>query len=192
MANVTAGSYLGSQAEDPTADIRKIFSERGNHQDALGTILGYCQQESGFGVGSTDTTGFMEKLDEFRGVVDKVAVTVNSPMGTKDQLVQQINDFLAQLPDKSKVDKFAAGLSGFFNSTIVHFCIELQGESLNLYIPKIIMQGTTSSAMAVCMFGTWAVNREEMIRRADELVVKTKLKERIEDWTRGISSDGYK
>ncbi|KAI1291358.1 hypothetical protein EDD11_008976 [Mortierella claussenii] len=191
MPDVTAGSYLGPQAEDPNAELRKIFSERGNHQDGLGTILNYCQIESGFAVGSPDITVFMQTLQEFSGVVDRQAITTTSPMGTKDQVVQQVNDFLQLLPDKTKLEKFAAALQGNFSSTLIHFCIDLQGESLCLYIPKIIMNGNASSTFAFCAFDTWVVNREEMVRRADELVTKTKLKERIDDWTKKISSSGF-
>ncbi|KAF9084200.1 hypothetical protein BGX29_002664 [Mortierella sp. GBA35] len=191
MPDITAGSYLGSQAQDPNADIRKIFSERGNHQDGVGTILSFCQKESGFTVGSSDIGGFMTQLRQFSGVIDQTAFTTTSPMGPKDQVVQQINAFLALLPDKSKVDKFSGSLSGNFSSTLVHFCIDLDGERLRLYIPKIVVQGNASSMFAFCGFDTWEVNRQEMTNRADWLVEKTKLKDRIDDWTKKITSNGF-
>lgn len=47
MTDVTAGIYLGSPPKDPDAALRKIFADRANQQDGLGTILAYCQHESG-------------------------------------------------------------------------------------------------------------------------------------------------
>lgn len=47
MTDATAGIYLGSPPEDPDAILRKIFADRANQQDGLGTILGYCQHKAG-------------------------------------------------------------------------------------------------------------------------------------------------
>ncbi|KAG0210349.1 hypothetical protein BGX28_009401 [Mortierella sp. GBA30] len=190
MANVTVGVYLGSPVDDRNAELRKVFSERENHPDGLGTILSYCQQESGFTVGSSDLTVFNQKLWEFKGVLEDIVYKTASPVvGHKDHVVQQVNDFLEPFPDKTKLGAFIAGLQrGSYYSTLVDFCIELRGETLRLYIFKVVMYGKCPVENWLWI---WEVNREEMIRRADELVVKTRLKERIEDWTRDITSDGY-
>ncbi|KAF9097182.1 hypothetical protein BGX29_008180 [Mortierella sp. GBA35] len=188
MPDVTAGSYLGSRAIDPNAEIRKIFSEPGNHQDGLGTILKYCQEQSGFTVGSSDVTSFIQQLQGFSGVVHSKTMIGTQPMGAQAQVVEKVKEFLDVLPDKTKIDKFNLSLHGNFSSTLVHFCIDLQGDSLYLYITKLIMQGVFDYVLSVCSFEVWEVNRQEMTRRADELATKTKLKNRIDEWTKQISS----
>ncbi|KAF9097022.1 hypothetical protein BGX23_009940 [Mortierella sp. AD031] len=191
MPDYTAGSYVGPPTKDSDAIIRKIFSEQENQQDGLGTILSFCQKASGYTVGSPDITGFMDQLLQFRGIVDRKDTTGINPSGPKDQVLQQISDFLQPLPDKSKFDKFVGTLHGNFSSNLVHFCIDLQGESLRLYIPKILMQAIGPVVLSICSFETWEVNRDEMTRRADELVEKTKIKESIDVWTKDITSSGF-
>ncbi|KAF9097181.1 hypothetical protein BGX29_008179 [Mortierella sp. GBA35] len=192
MSSVTAGSYLGPKAVDPNAELRKIFSEWGNHQDGLGTILSYCQTASGYTVGSWDTNGFIQKLQEFSGVVNPKSFGVASPTDLQGHLVFEGTEQLLELiPDKSKVEKFNMSLKGTSVWTLVQFCIELRGESLQLYIAKVREETTpTSWSKTSCLYG-WEVDRQEMIRRADELVAKTSLKDRIDDWTRNITSDGW-
>ncbi|KAF9097003.1 hypothetical protein BGX23_010046 [Mortierella sp. AD031] len=193
MSDVTAGSYLGSQADDPNAELRKIFSEWGNQQDGLGTILNYCQTESGFTVGSSDTTGFIEKIQEFSGVVDRKSSSMLSPgaIGSMPSVVVQVMEFLDPLPDKSKIEKFNLSLFNDVDTSLVHFCIHLEGNSLLLYIPEVRMIGSAWFMTAGASFEIWEINRYEMSKRADELVVKCRLKNRIDDWTKQISSDGY-
>ncbi|KAG0196216.1 hypothetical protein BGX33_001922, partial [Mortierella sp. NVP41] len=60
----------------------------------LGTILKYCQTESGFTVGISDTTGVINKLQEFSGVVDKKSGFSITPTGSKSHVIETINMFL--------------------------------------------------------------------------------------------------
>ncbi|KAG0195317.1 hypothetical protein BGX33_003683, partial [Mortierella sp. NVP41] len=103
------------------------------------------------------------------------------PRGTQAQVVEKIKEFLDVLPDKTKVNKFNPNLHGNFSATLVHFCIDLQGDSLYLYITKLHMEGSIWLLVAASYsFELWEVSRQGMSRRADEFVTKTKLKDRID------------
>ncbi|KAG0252610.1 hypothetical protein DFQ27_007952 [Actinomortierella ambigua] len=191
--NITAGKYLGAPPRDPSADIRNLFAVRENQQDGLGTLLKFSQIESKFIVGSTDTSGFTRSLhNNFAGVVDRKDILTMSPArGPLRVVAPQIHAFLNRVPDKVQLEKFQNGLSGTFKRTFVHFCIQLDNQQLRFWISKLIVSGSVDSMFAMCFCEIWTVNRRVMASRADELVKKCKLKDAIDRWAKGISSDGY-
>ncbi|KAI8394193.1 uncharacterized protein BYT42DRAFT_553666 [Radiomyces spectabilis] len=190
--NATAGSYLGKPAEDPDASLRDVFAKEENHPDALASILKYCQNESGFKVGDRDTSKFGELLASFQGVLDQQSMMPYSTSGSKDSVMGSINNFLSDLPDKSKLETFTVSLPpGPFDSSLVHFCIQQQGYRLFLYIATVLANGDDYITIGVAVISKWELNRDETIARADELVEKTKLKEQLDDWLNGITSSGY-
>ncbi|KAG0325081.1 hypothetical protein BG000_001933 [Podila horticola] len=192
MTDVTAGIYLGSPPVDPDAALRKIFADRANQQDGLGTILAYCQHEAGFTVGDTDTEGFRKQLASFDPVLWVQDSSVMMPMqDTKDAVISTVQTFLERVPDKSKFAKFVFRIQENTSSVLVHFCIQQDGDYLALFLSKITIQGNSQNMIGVCGYDIWAVNRNEMANRADELVARINKKDSIDDWVNGISSPGY-
>ncbi|KAI8394206.1 uncharacterized protein BYT42DRAFT_601697 [Radiomyces spectabilis] len=190
--NATAGSYLGNPAEDPNASLRDVFAKEENHPDAVACILKYCENESGFHKGSRDWAKFAELLGSFKGVLDPVSTKPFITLGPKDYAMAHINDFFSDLPDKSRLEKFAASLPpGTFDYSLVHFCIQQQGYDISLYIAGVLAAGNDQTTYGVAVLSKWELNCNEMIARADELVVKTKLKEQLDNWLDGITSSGY-
>ncbi|KAF9904655.1 hypothetical protein EC991_002529 [Linnemannia zychae] len=192
MTDVTAGIYLGSPPEDPDAALRKIFVNRENQQDGLGSILGFCQHEAGFVIGDTDTEGFRRQLSSFEPVLWLQDSSVMMPMqDTKDAVIRTVEDFLDRVPDKSKFATFVSRIQENTTSILIHFCIQQDGNYLALFLSKITIMGNSQSMIGVCAYDIWAVNRDEMANRADELVARINKKDSIDDWVNGICSPGY-
>lgn len=190
--NVTAGIYLGAPPKDPNADIRKIFTERENQQDGLGTILSFCQKEAGFVVGSTDVEGFRQQLQKFPPVLWLQDSSVMMPMqDNKDAVIRAIQAFAEGVPDKSQLQKFASQIRDGVNTSFAQFCIQQSGDYLALFLTKATVQGNYQFMIGVCAYDIWVVNRDEMARRADELVDRLKLKDGLDDWVKKVSSPGY-
>ncbi|KAF9144907.1 hypothetical protein BG015_012062 [Linnemannia schmuckeri] len=190
--HVTAGIYLGPPPKDPNAEIRKIFTERENQQDGLGTILSFCQKEAGFTVGDTDTEGFRQQLRTFDPVLWIQDSSVMMPMqDNKDAVIAAIQAFAERVPDKSQCQKFASQIRDNMTSSFVQFCIQQDGDYLALFLTKVTVQGNFQNMIGVCAYDIWAVNRGEMASRADELVARLKLKDGLEDWVKKVSSPGY-
>ncbi|KAF9970181.1 hypothetical protein BGZ73_007197 [Actinomortierella ambigua] len=192
MTDVTAGVYVGLPPQDPQAALRKVFTDRENQQDGLSTILGYCQRKAGFTIGSTDIDGFRKQLASFDPVLWVQDSSVMMPMtDTKDAVVRTIETFLQRVPDKSKFAKFVSRIQENTNSALVNFCIQKDGDYLALFLSKITLAGNSQNMIGVCAYDIWAVNRNEMASRADELVARVDKKDSIDDWINGISSPGY-
>jgi hypothetical protein len=190
--DITAGIYLGTSPEDPNAEIRKIFTERENQQDGLGTILSFCQKEAGFSVGDTDTEGFRQQLRTFGPVLWLQDSSIMMPMqGNKDAVVATIREFAKRVPDKSQYEKFASEVTDNVNASFVQFCIQQDGDYLALFLTKATVQGNFQFMIGVCAYDIWVVNRGEMASRADELVARLQLKDGLENWVQKISSPGY-
>ncbi|KAG0378737.1 hypothetical protein BGX24_002969 [Mortierella sp. AD032] len=192
MTNVTAGIYLGSPPEDPAAALRKTFANRENQQDGLGSILGFCQREAGFMIGSTDTEGFRKQLSSFDPVLWVQDSSVMMPMqDNKDAVIRTVEAFLERVPDKSKFATFVSRIQENTTSILVNFSIQQDGDYLALFLSKITIMGNSQSMIGVCGYDIWAVNRSEMANRADELVARVYKKDSIDDWINGICSPGY-
>lgn len=190
--NVTAGIYLGAPPKDPSAEIRKIFTERENQQDGLGTILSYCQKEAGFTVGSTDVEGFRQQLRTFEPILWVQDQSVMMPMqSNKDAVIAAIKTFAQRVPDKSQCEKFASQIRDGVNASFVQFCIQQDGDYLALFLTKATVQGNYQFMIGVCAYDIWVVNRTEMENRADQLVDRLKLKDGLEDWVKKVSTPGY-
>ncbi|KAG9071506.1 hypothetical protein KI688_005718 [Linnemannia hyalina] len=190
--NVTAGIYLGTPPADPNAEIRKIFTERENQQDGLGTILSYCQKEAGFTIGSTDTEGFRQQLRTFGPVLWLQDSSIMMPMqDNKDAVIAAILTFADRVPDKSQCRKFASEIVDNMTKSFVQFCVQQDGDYLALFLTKVTVQGNSQNMIGVCAYDIWAVNRGEMASRADELVDKLKLKDGLGEWVKKVSSPGY-
>ncbi|KAF9275375.1 hypothetical protein BGZ88_002366 [Linnemannia elongata] len=176
--DITAGIYLGTPPEDPNADIRKIFTERENQQDGLGTILSFCQREAGFTVGSTDTEGFRQQLRTFDPIY-----------GPKT--LPAIQAFAERVPDKSQFQKFASQIRDNINAGFVQFCIQQDGDYLALFLTKATVMSNFQNMIGVCAYDIYVVNRGLMASRADELVTRLKLKDGLGEWVKKVSSPGY-
>ncbi|KAF9332016.1 hypothetical protein BG006_005109 [Podila minutissima] len=191
--NVSAGAYQGTPPEAPSAALRRCFTERGNQMDGLGCILKYCQLDSGFKVGDTDLTGFRRSLDGFGGVMNKTK-TDEMPrlVGSLMDVFVSVSAFLMFLPQKWQLDKFWYSAIQHADSNIAQFVGQDQNDGLFLYIVQMnvhINSNTDTSAYILREY--YAVNRDEMARRADELVAKIKDKLSLDDWISGVSSEGH-
>ncbi|KAG0067168.1 hypothetical protein BGZ89_006399 [Linnemannia elongata] len=190
--DITAGIYLGTPPEDPNADIRKIFTERENQQDGLGTILSFCQREAGFTVGSTDTEGFRQQLRTFDPILWTQDSSVMMPMqDNKDAVIRAIQAFAERVPDKSQFQKFASQIRDNINASFVQFCIQQDGDYLALFLTKATVMSNFQNMIGVCAYDIYVVNRGLMASRADELVTRLKLKDGLGEWVKKVSSPGY-
>ncbi|KAF9310086.1 hypothetical protein BG003_008951 [Podila horticola] len=191
--NVSAGAYQGPPPEDPTAALRRCFAERNNQMDGLGCILKYCQLDSGFTVGDTDLSGFRRSLEGFAGVVNKTK-TDEMPRepGSLTDLFVRVSMFLMFLPEKWQLDKFWYSAIQYADSNIAQFVSQDQNNDLLLYIVQMNVHiNSNTDTSAYILREHYAVNRDEMSRRADELVAKVKDKLSLGEWISGISSEGY-
>jgi len=191
--NISAGAYQGPPPEDPSAALRKCFTERRNQMDGLGCILKYCQLESGFKVGDTDVTGFRRSLEGFAGVVDKTKMDdMPRVVGSLMDVFVNVSAFLMFLPQKWQLDQFWYSAIRYADSNIAQFVGQDQNDDLLLYIVHMnvhINSNTDTSAYILREY--YAVNHDEMARRADELVAKVKDKLGLGEWASRISSEGY-
>ncbi|GJJ71434.1 hypothetical protein EMPS_03784 [Entomortierella parvispora] len=197
MADVTAGYHVGLKADDTDAQLRRAFADRANQQDGLATILKYCQDKSGYRPGNTDPSGFLSVLQaEFPNVVTiKVnPTTFMQYLGPSSRSMPSINDLVNHLPDNSKLLTFLRNIPeyGSYNRSIVQLFTELEGDYLSFYTVQIGKYQDDDETDESVSFTYHSVDRDEMARRADELVDKLRVKERLDDWANGISSDGYK
>ncbi|GJJ79148.1 hypothetical protein EMPS_11507 [Entomortierella parvispora] len=194
MGDVSAGFHVGSFAYDPNAELRKVFEERANQQDGLGSILKYCQDKSGFRPGNTDTRHFMDVLDaEFSNVVTKnLNPTAFVNYLTHGGLTSS-RDLVEHLPDNSRLTRFldSRPSSGNYNRAIAQFITEVEGDFLSIYVIELAMSRSGNSNSECASVQLRSVDRDEMARRAEDLVVKLREKERLEEWARGMSSPGY-
>lgn len=161
--------------------------------DGLGCILKYCQLESGFKVGDTDVTGFRRSLEGFAGVVNKTK-TDEMPrvVGSLMIVFATVSAFLMFLPQKWQLDQFWYTAIQHADSNIAQFVGQDQNNDLLLYIVNMnvhINSNTDTSAYILREY--YAVDRDEMARRADELVTKVKEKLGVGEWASRISSEGY-
>jgi len=194
MGDVSAGFHVGRLASDPNAELRKVFEEHANQQDGLGSILKYCQDKSGFMPGHIDTTRFMEVLDtEFSNVVTKRETPTTFVMYVTDGGPTGSRDLVDHLPDNSRLVRFldTRPSTGTYNRAIAQFITEVEGDFLSLYVIELAMYRTNNSSGESVRLQYRSVDRDEMARRAEELVVKLREKERLEEWARGMSSAGY-
>ncbi|KAF9276876.1 hypothetical protein BGZ74_003510 [Mortierella antarctica] len=78
------------------------------------------------------------------------------------------------------------------DSNIAQFVGQDRNDDLFLYIVQMnvhINSNTDTSTYILREY--YAVNRDEMTRRAGELVAKVKEKLSLDDWISGVSSEGY-
>ncbi|KAI9237419.1 hypothetical protein MVEG_11425 [Podila verticillata NRRL 6337] len=191
--NVSAGAYQGPSPEDPNAALRRCFTERGIQMDGLGCILRYCQLDSGLNVGDTDLTGFRRSLEGFAGVVNKTK-TDEMPrvVGSLMDVFVNVGAFLMFLPEKWQLDKFWYAAIQHADANIAQFVSQDQTNELLLYIVQMNVHiNSNTDTSAYILREHYAVNLDEMARRADELVAKVNEKLGIDDWLNRISSEGY-
>ncbi|KAG0016020.1 hypothetical protein BGZ81_011429 [Podila clonocystis] len=191
--NVSAGAYQGPPPEDPSAALRRCFTERRNQMDGLGCILKYCQLEAGFNIGDTDLTRFRRSLEGFAGVVNKTKMDeMPRVVGSLMDVFVNVSAFLMFLPQKWQLDKFWYSAIQYADSNIAQFVGQDQNDDLLLYIVQMNVHiNSNTDTSAYILREHYAVNLDEMARHADELVAKVKDKLSIGDWISGISSEGY-
>ncbi|KAG0236496.1 hypothetical protein BGW42_003402 [Actinomortierella wolfii] len=204
----TVGTYSGPSPRDPDADIRKIFTERENQQDGLGTILKYCQEKVGFTVGSSNTLPLRAVLVfEFSSILRyqpssrSSASSLSSPTFSIESVVPEgmrIEDdpgLAAKYipPHLPAYLKFLEDIrkNGYGYSSLIVFSTKDEGNTLSLVIDEnhVIRIGSQHGVNA--FQNVWIIDRDEMARQADWLVDKLRLKESLEDWNRKITSPGY-
>ncbi|KAG0242785.1 hypothetical protein BGW41_003461 [Actinomortierella wolfii] len=203
----TVGTYSGPRPKDPNADIRKIFTERENQQDGLGTILKYCQVKAGFTVGSSNTWPLRAVLlHEFSTILrhqpssKSSASSLLSPTFSIECVVPEgvrIEDdprMVKYIPTPPpEYFKFWEDVqrNGYGYNSLIEFLTKDEGNTLSLVIDEnhVIHVGSNYSVSA--FQNVWIIDRDEMARQADWLVDKLKLKESLEDWNRKITSPGY-
>ncbi|GJJ73888.1 hypothetical protein EMPS_06246 [Entomortierella parvispora] len=194
MGDVSAGFHVGPFAYDPHAELRKVFEERDNQQDGLGSILKYCQDKCGFRPGNTDTKQFRDVLDaEFSNVVTKTFNPTTFVKYITDGGSTSSHSLVEHLPDNSKLIRFldSRPSSGNYNRAIAQFITEVEGDFLSMYVIELAMSQTDRGNSESICIEYRSVDRDEMARSAEDLVVKLREKERLEEWARGISSPGY-
>jgi len=197
MSDITAGYHVGLKADDSDAQLRKVFTDRANQQDGLATILKYCQDKSGYWPGNTDPSGFLGVLEaEFSNVVTiKVnPTTFMKYLGRPGDGMPSIDDLVIHLPENTKLVRFLRNtpLFGSYNRSIIQLFTELEGDYLSFYTVQISKYRDDDETDESVSLTYHSVDRDEMARRADELVKKLRVKERLDDWANGISSDGYR
>ncbi|KAG0089973.1 hypothetical protein BGZ93_009568 [Podila epicladia] len=191
--NVSAGAYQGPSPDDPNAVLHRCFTEQGNQMDGLGCILKYCQLDAAFTIGDTDTTGFRRSLGGFDGIVNKTK-TDEMPrvVGSLMDVFVNVSAFLMFLPQKWQLDKFWYTAIQYADSNIAQFVSQDQNGDLLLYIVQMNVHiNSNTDTSAYILREHYAVNRDEMARRADELVTKVNEKLSLEDWINGVTSEGY-
>ncbi|KAI9241278.1 MAG: hypothetical protein BYD32DRAFT_458080 [Podila humilis] len=177
-SNATVGIYNGLPA-DQDADARKMFTERENQQDGLAAILTYCQNKSGFRVNSTDTIPFRQVLKaEFSGIVEGLMPTAEDlgPFFPEEYIWRLYIAMLMASPGS--------------NTTLIQFIVRADNQ-LTLEVSETFTNRTDSTLTIVAIRNFWIVNRDEMARRADDLMDTLKLRESIGNWARNITSDGF-
>ncbi|KAF9369748.1 hypothetical protein CPB97_003323 [Podila verticillata] len=193
-SNATVGIYNGLPA-DPNAEARKMFTERENQQDGLAAILTYCQNKSGFRVDSTDTIPFRQVLkDEFSGIVE---FQQNVPSSRLEKslpggMLPRAEDLGPFFPEEYVWRLYIAMLmaSPGSNTSLIQFIVRADNQ-LTLEVSETFTNHQESSMTVVAIRNFWIVNRDEMARRADELMDRLKLRESIGNWARKITSDGF-
>lgn len=186
---------MGLKAYDSDAQLRRAFTERANQQDGLATILKYCQDQSGFRRGNVDPSGFLRVIEaEFPNVV----TIKQSPTKFMNYIgrtgMPSINDLVDHMPDNSRLLRFLRNIPeyGYYNRSILQLFTELERDYLSVYTIQITKYQDSDETDDMVSLTYHSVDRDEMARRADELVQKLRVKERLDDWANGISSDEYK
>ncbi|KAG0343514.1 hypothetical protein BG005_002337 [Podila minutissima] len=98
-------------------------------------------------------------------------------------------DGFAGVMNKTKMDEMPRVVGSLMD---VFFVGQDRNDDLVLYIVQMnvhINSNTDTSAYILREY--YAVNLDEMARRADELVAKVKEKLSLDDWISGVSSEGY-
>ncbi|KFH72841.1 hypothetical protein MVEG_00066 [Podila verticillata NRRL 6337] len=193
-SNSTVGIYNGLPA-DPNAEARKMFTERENQQDGLAAILTYCQNKGGFRVGSTDTIPFRQVLkDEFSDIVE---YQQNMPSSRLEKslpggLMPTAEDLGPFFPEEYVWRLYIAILMAIASghTTLIQFIVRADNQ-LTLEVSETYTIRTDSSMNVMAFRNSWIVNRDEMARRADELMDRLKFRESIDNWARKITSDGF-
>ncbi|KAF9306076.1 hypothetical protein BG003_001114 [Podila horticola] len=193
-SNSTVGIYAGLPA-DPNAEARKMFTERANQQDGLAMILKYCQTKSGFTVGSNNTISFRQVLkDEFSGIVEYQQNVSSSRL---DKTLS--GDMLPTAEDLGPYFPFEYILKIYIiilmeatggGTSLIQFIIRDEGQ-LSLEVSEAFVMGINGGSSVVAFRNYWIVNRDEMARRADELMDKLKLRESIGNWAKNITSPRF-
>ncbi|GJJ73887.1 hypothetical protein EMPS_06245 [Entomortierella parvispora] len=200
MGDVSAAFHVGEYASDPNSELRKIFSVRENQQDGLATILKYCQDKSRFKPGDVDTTAFKEVLQsEFSDVVTEDLKPTKFIKYQQNRVGSEggVDDLVQHLPDNTRLKKFLASRPsvGNYDWSMAQFITEVEGDYLSLYVVELRVFGRHDSGGShsgeKIRYGCRSVDRDEMTRRADDLVAKLREKERLVDWAKGMSSVGY-
>ncbi|KAG0242803.1 hypothetical protein BGW41_003479 [Actinomortierella wolfii] len=196
MGDVSAGFHVGRFAEDPYAALRQVFEVRENQQDGLGSILKYCQDKCGFMPGNTDPNPLLDSLQSDFGNVFKSWPDPTTFMNYIDHLPGPPStiDMVEHLPDNSRLLRFLNSLPtyGKYDRSIVQFISEVQGDYLSLYMVKISIQHDDGKPRSDSVgVAALSVDRDAMARNAEDLTEKIQEKERIDDWGKGISSEGY-
>ncbi|KAF9987878.1 hypothetical protein BGZ79_005165 [Entomortierella chlamydospora] len=171
LSDAAVGIYSGLPA-DPNADARKVFTERVNQQDDLAAILTYCQSKVGFYVGSTDTIPFRQFL--------------------KGSMMPMAEDLGPHFPYEYILKIYIAALMETIGShmALIQFIIRAENQ-LSLEVSETFTIRTDTPVSVVAFRNFWIVNRDEMARRADELMDRLKLRESIGDRAKKITSDGW-
>ncbi|KAG0242802.1 hypothetical protein BGW41_003478 [Actinomortierella wolfii] len=195
MSNVSAGFHVGNLADDPDAALRQVFEVRENQQDGLGTILKYCQDKSGYIPGNIDPSGLTQVLNnEFYFVLKQEPDPTSFVQFMNNSTPPwTVRDMIDHLPENTRLLQFMNNLpSGNYDRSIIQFITEVENGFLSLYIVVVAMQRSNDEAKSKVAVWSYFIDRDGMANRADDLVAMLREKERIEDWAKGISSEGYK
>ena len=193
-SDATVGIYSGSPA-DQNAEARKMFTERSNQQDGLAAILTYCQNKVGFRVNSTDTIPFRQVLkDEFSGIVvyEQSLASNRLEKSLPGGMMPTAEDLGPYFSYEYVLKIYIAMLMMMTGShmSLIQFIVRADNQ-LTLEVSETFTIRTDTSTTVVAFRNFWIVNRDEMARRADELMEKLKLRESIGEWAKKITSDGW-